>query len=387
MASESIHRVLLIGPAAPPYGGVPLQTALLVAALQEDGSDVTFLPSNPAFPPSLRRCKRVPVLRTIVRSAVFCGRLLRALANVEVVDVQACSWWYFFLVVFPSVAAGRAAGKRVSIRYHGGEADGFFARFAPLLRPVFRMADVVTTPSGYLAEIIRRRIGVPVEIVPNLIDLAAFRYTERQDVRPRMLVTRHLEKLYDVESVIRAFREVQVKYPDASLWIAGTGSEEQRLRGLVTDWGLRNVSFLGHVPHEELPRLYEACDLLLNASRADNFPGSLIEAAATGAVVISTGVGGIPYIFEDGVTALLVPAGDWKALGAAVLRVLKEPDLGRHLRRAAVRIGESCSWSRVRPLLFTVYGFPAAAAATGSLGDRQTDAPPSGRSGFAPLRQ
>ncbi len=365
MADATGFRVLLIGPASPPYGGVALQTSLLAGALKAEGATVTFLPSNPAPPAMLRACERVPGVRTILRLAVYCARLLRALASVEIVDVQACSWWYFFLVVIPAVAAGRVARKRVVMKYHGGEADRFLARCAALVRPVFRMADAVTAPSGFLAEVIQRRIGVPVQIVPNIIDLAAFRYRERRVVHPKMLVTRHLEKLYDVEMVIRAFREVQIRYSDASLWIAGSGSEEARLRDLVAAWELRNVSFLGHLPYQELPRLYDQCDLLLNGSRADNFPGSLIEAAAAGLVVISTGAGGIPYVFQDGVDALLVAPKDWMALSAAVRRVIEEPGLAPRLSRAAFQISQSCSWNHVRPLLFTVYGLGPAATADG----------------------
>ncbi|MGA7413372.1 MAG: glycosyltransferase family 4 protein [Bryobacteraceae bacterium] len=380
-------RVLLIGPAAPPYGGVALQTALLAGALKEEGVTITFIPFNPPLPFRLRVLEHVRGVRTILRLALYGSRLLRGLANVEIVDVQACSWWYFFLVVIPAVVAGRIARKRVVMKYHGGEADRFFACFGRLLRPVFRMADAVTAPSGFLKEVIHRRIGVPVKIVPNIIDLAAFRYRERLVVRPRMLVTRHLEKLYDVEMVIRAFREIQIRYSDASLWIAGSGSEEARLRGLVATWDLRNVSFLGHVAHSDLPPLYDRCDLLLNGSRSDNFPGSLIEAAAAGLVVISTGAGGIPYVFQDGINALLVAPGDWMALSAAVRRVLEEPGLAPQLTRAAFQLGESCAWSHVRPLLFTVYGMLSAETADGRPGGPHIERLPSAeRRSVAPLR-
>ena len=112
-------------------------------------------------------------------------------------------------------------------------ADPFLRWYGPLANPVFQLAHVVTVPSEFLAEVIRARIGVAVEIVPNIVDLTAFPYRERKALAPRMLVTRHLEKLYRIESVLLAFREVQARYTEASLWIVGSGTQESYLRGLA----------------------------------------------------------------------------------------------------------------------------------------------------------
>jgi L-malate glycosyltransferase len=354
------RTVMLVAPQPPPYGGVGLQAVMLAERIRQDGFTVTFLPSNPPLPSWLSAAGRIPALRTLLRCAIFAGRLWRTLPATETVHIFACSWTSFFVIVWPAVLLGRLRLRRVVMNYHGGEAGRFLARFGLLARPAFRLAHVVTAPSGFLAEIIQARTGVPVEIVPNVVDLAAFSYRERKVFAPRMLVTRHLEKLYDLETVLMAFRQVQSQYPEASLWIAGTGSQENRLRGLVNDWKLRDVRFLGHVPFKELPAIYQQCEILLNASRADNFPGSLLEAAAAGLAVISTGVGGIPYIFENGKTALLVDPGDWRALAAAVVRVLEEPELGLRLSRRALEACSRYAWQHVRRSLYRVYGFELA---------------------------
>jgi phenylacetate-CoA ligase len=99
----------------------------------------------------------------------------------------------------------------------------------------------------------------------------------------------------------------------------------------------------------------------------------LIEAAAAGLVVISTGAGGIPYVFHDGVNSLLVAPGDWKAMTMAVLRVLEEAGLAPRLTLAARKIGESCSWQQVRLKVLTVYGFDPAAIAPPRRGDANID--------------
>lgn len=355
---------MLIGPKVPPYGGMALQAHLMQELMNHDGISADFLASNLPFPQSLNFLEKIRGLRPFLRAMVFCRILWGKLRHAEIVHILACSWLYFFVVVCPSLLISRVRGKRVILNYRGGEADNFFRWYAPLLRPFFRMAHVVTAPSQFLVDVIGRRIGIPVQIVPNIVNFDRFRYHERKPLQPKMVVTRHLMKLYDIESVVRAFDVVQKQHPDASLQIVGTGEQENYLKNLVAQLDLRNVAFRGYIPQKDLPALYDQCDILLNASRADNFPGSLVEAAAAGLVVISTGVGGIPYIFENGKSAILVPPGDWAALAAGVLRTLEDPELASTLAKEALQQCRQYDWTSVRRLLYPIYGFDHTAAVT-----------------------
>ena len=352
----SDRRVLLIAPISPPYGGMALQAELLRRLLREDGSKVELLGHNQAFS-RFKFLERIAGVRTGLRILLFCGRCWRHAKNADVVHILAASWLHFFLVVCPAIVLARLRGKRIILNYRSGGADDFLRYWAWLARPFFHMAHFTATPSGFLAEVIQRRIGVPVSIVPNIVNFSLFNYRQRRSFEPKMLVTRHLEELYDVESVVRAFREVQSTYPAASLWIAGTGSQEGKLRDRVTQWNLQNVRFLGYVDHKTLPKIYDECDILLNASRIDNFPGSLLEASAAGLVVVSTKAGGIPFVYEHGKNALLVEVGDWKQLGLAVERVLRDRELGGKLTHAGKDLCRQCEWQRIRPALYKLYGF------------------------------
>jgi L-malate glycosyltransferase len=351
------RRILLIGPAIPPYGGMAIQGELMHDLMREEGVEARYLASNLPFPKGLGFLDRLRGVRPFLRSAVFCVSLRRMLREVDVVHILACSWLYFFLIVCPALVLSRFHGKRVVLNYRGGQADDFLRRAAPVLRPFFRLAHVVTAPSGFLVDVIGRRIGVPVEVVPNIVRFDRFVYRRRIPLAPKMIVTRHLLKLYDIESVIRAFGIVQQRFPEASLLVVGTGDQETFLRNLTARLGLHRVQFAGYVPQHELPALYNQCDILLNGSRADNFPGSLVEAAAAGLVIVSTNAGGIPYIFENEKSALLVEPGDWRALGAAALRVLQDPELAGRLQRCALEQCRRYGWANVRPLLYSFYGF------------------------------
>jgi phenylacetate-CoA ligase len=111
------------------------------------------------------------------------------------------------------------------------------------------------------------------------------------------------------------------------------------------------------VPHADLPALYDRSDILLNGSHVDNFPGSLVEASAAGLAVVSTNAGGIPAMYENGKTAILVEPGDWRGLADGVQTLIGNPSLGARLTAAAFQLCRQCEWENVRELLYESYGF------------------------------
>jgi glycosyltransferase involved in cell wall biosynthesis len=354
---RTVDSVLIVAPLPPPYGGMGLQALLLQRMLLHDGVSAEVLGYNQAFAPRFQFLTRIPAVRTFLRAVSFVLRFCGRAGKVDVVHVLACSWLYFFLIVSPAVLIGRLRGKRVVLNYRGGDADVFLERFGWMVKPIFKLATLLTAPSGFLAQVIRKRLGLPVAIVPNIVDFSKFRYRRRESFQPKMIVTRHLEALYDVETVLRAFQKIQENYPLASLVIAGTGSQEGQLREMVSNSDLKNVRFLGYVDHQRLPAVYDECDILLNASRVDNFPGSLMEASAAGLAVVSTNAGGIPFLYENGKNALLAEIGDWERLALDAQRILSEPDLGLQLSTRAAELCRQCDWANVRRCLYAAYGF------------------------------
>jgi len=275
---------------------------------------------------------------------------------VDVVHVFAASWMYFFLVVCPAAILGRICKKTVVLNYHGGDAKAFIRWFGWIIKPVFLSADIVTSPSEAIADLIRDAFQLPVLAIPNLVDSQMFPYRLRTTLQPRLLVTRHLEKVYDIESILRAFHLLQQHYPEASLWIAGSGREARSLREVVSRCHLKNVRFLGHLNHEDLPDIYNQCDILLNASRTDNSPVSLLEASTAGLAIVSTRVGGITDIYKDGSNALLINPGDCASMAKAVDRLLQSQSLAlTMIANAAADVACICDWQAVRILLYTAY--------------------------------
>ncbi len=81
--------------------------------------------------------------------------------------------------------------------------------------------------------------------------------------------------------------------------------------------------------------LYRSADVMLNPSLADNMPISVLEALASGVPVVTTNVGGVPYLVEHEKTALLVPPQNPEAMAEAVLLLLNDPVRAKKYGRQA----------------------------------------------------
>jgi glycosyltransferase involved in cell wall biosynthesis len=151
-------------------------------------------------------------------------------------------------------------------------------------------------------------------------------------VRPRLIVTRSLEAIYNVGCVIRAFNVVKTKFPDATLIVVGDGSARWMLEDLCKELDLSAaVTFHGRMNHEKIQDLYDANDIFVNASRVDNMPGTILESWACGLPIVTTNAGGIPYMVTDRVTGLLVAMDDSRCLADRVIELLEKPELAQEL--------------------------------------------------------
>jgi len=212
----------------------------------------------------------------------------------------------------------------------------------------------VVVPSTFLRDVFAT-FGIAAQVVPNTVDLTRFAYRVRDPLRPRLLSTRNFEPLYNVPCTLRAFARVQARFPEASLTLVGSGSQEHALRALAEKLQLRNVTFAGRVNPSEIHAYYADADLYVQTPAIDNMPLSVLEAFASGLPVVSTRTGGVPAILADGVHGVLVAADDDAALASQVIRLVEEPAYARRLAAAARETCAAYEWTVVAAQWLAVY--------------------------------
>ncbi|HEX4936317.1 MAG TPA: glycosyltransferase family 4 protein, partial [Gemmatimonadaceae bacterium] len=298
--------------------------------------------------------QRVKYVRTLVTSIAYGWSLLRRLRHVDVVHAFSASYWSFLLAPVPAMLVGRLFGKLVVLNYRSGEADDHLANWRTAV-PLLRLADAIVVPSGYLVDVFAK-YGLQAESIVNFVETDHLTHRSRDVLVPRFFSNRNLEPLYNVACTIRAFARIQRALPEATLVVAGDGSERRSLEALVAHLGVTGVTFVGRVSPREMGALYAAADVYLNSPDIDNMPNSVIEAFAAGLPVVTTDAGGIPYIVRPGDNGLMVARDDDAALAEQALRLFREPGLARRLTEAARR---EClaryTWPMVRDAWVRLY--------------------------------
>jgi len=213
-----------------------------------------------------------------------------------------------------------------------------------MLKRNLRYADLISSTSHVMAKQVIRLIGNPpgpLRVVPFGADLRLFGAPQNPDAVRKGFsigIAKMLEPHYDIQCLIRAFAllDSQPGLPrPPELFICGDGSQAPALKSLAAELNVADrVHFLGHLPHERLVEVLKRLDIFALSSRHESFGAAAVEAMAAGLPVVATDVDGFREVVVDGVTGLIVPAGDPVSMADALAGLLRDEKRRREMGRA-----------------------------------------------------
>ena len=268
-----------------------------------------------------------------------------AVAHVDVYSGSAFVWAESVCVAL------RAAGKPYVLTLHGGLLPAFAERWPRRVRNLLTSASAVTTPSRYLREHLSH-LRQDLLLLPNPIELKRYRFRCRERPEPRLVWVRAFHEIYNPQLVPPVVAILAERFPTVSIAMVGPDKDGSlnKVLALARSLGVASkIEMVGAVPKSAVPGWLDRGDVFINTTNVDNTPVTLLEALACGLPVVSTRVGGIPYMVDEGRNALLVPPGDAAAMAAAVERILCEPGLSRALSACARETAAEADWSKVMP--------------------------------------
>jgi 1,2-diacylglycerol 3-alpha-glucosyltransferase len=231
--------------------------------------------------------------------------------------------------------------------WHWLKEDWFNLPFLLIGQFVIKKADAIRAVSKGVAKkfiemgfdkSIVYRISTPVNLEkfssynPKKVEVIKEKYKNRKIV----FFVGRLVQAKNISVLIKAFKDILVKYNKAVLLIAGSGPQETELKEKIKKEKLEDqVVLLGAVDHSDLPDYYKACNLFVLPSTNESFGKVLIEAAAAKKPSVASNTNGAREIIEEGETGFIVPIGDGDKLGKRILKLLEDGHLANSMGEKA----------------------------------------------------
>lgn len=255
------------------------------------------------------------------------------------------NFWYAFLVS----QLCRVLKLKYITKLHGGNLPHRLLNSPKLSKMIFKNAYKNIAPSGYLLEAFKNRGYAEILFIPNTIEIENYQFKLRQDSEPKILWVRSLSTIYNPEMAIKVFYEIKKEFPKATLCMVGPDLDNMlpKLKKMADDLNLE-VTFTGKMKKSEWISHAENYTVFINTTHFDNTPVSVMEAMALGLPVVSTNVGGIPYLLEDHKTALLVEDDDVMAMVEGIKKLTIDVALKDEIVHNALKLVQQFDWKVVK---------------------------------------
>lgn len=273
---------------------------------------------------------------------------LRNIGSVDYVLIDTYStlnFWYAFII---SQICRVFKVKYIPI-LHGGMLPNRIEKNPKLSEMIFKNAYLNSVPSLFLYHKVIDKKWNNIVNIPNQIEINDYNYKQRLKIKPKILWVRSFSTIYNPTMAIDVAEKIKIYFTEIQLSMVGpeNGLTINCLNQYANDKKV-NVTFTGKLSKAEWIELSKDFDIFINTTHFDNTPVSLIEALALGLPVVSTNVGGIPYLVKDRETAILVNDSDAQAMADAITELIKNPELAQKLAENGRKLAEQFDWHIVK---------------------------------------
>jgi glycosyltransferase involved in cell wall biosynthesis len=299
---------------------------------------------------SNKRCR-------IFRLADMLGTIISKRQGYQIAEVDVFSGPSFLWVEL-SVIILRIIKKPIILTLRGGNLPVFAEKHSKRVQRVLSSAAAVVAPSAYL-QIRLSQFRKDIRVIPNPIDIKAYPFYHRTQPRRYLVWVRAFHEIYNPSLAPKMLNELLKDWPKAHLIMVGPDKGDgslQRMLELASKLGVQDhITITGGVPRGEIPNILQKSEIFINTTNIDNTPVSVIEAMACGLPIVTTRVGGIPWLVEDGFDGLLVPPDDPEAIATAIICILSSSKLRTTLSVNARKKAESFDWHVILPQWISLF--------------------------------
>lgn len=326
-------RLLYVGNQLTKHGLSPTSADTIPPKLRELGFEVTVV--------SNRKNK-------LFRLIDMLWNLFKSRKKVDVVIIDTYSTQNFYYAV--------AVGKLCRF-YHipyipilrGGSLPNRLKNSPKLSRELFDNAKTNITPSAYLNSAFKKLGFKNLTYISNVLDIENYRFLERKKLSYNLLWVRSFDEIYNPEMALEIVDILLKEGKEVKLCMVGPDKDgsKEKCRKIAESKNLP-VIFTGILQKEEWISLSEEYDIFINTTNFDNMPVSVMEAMALGLPVVSTSVGGMPFLIENQKTGILVSEKDPNKFANAITQVVENKSASLNMSREARKEIEKMDWAKVK---------------------------------------
>lgn len=304
-------RILYIGNKLTKHGYTSTSIDTLGVFLEREGFKVYYASS--------KKSKFLRILDMIGKTIKYRNKIDFVLID----TYSTLNFWYSFIIS----QLCRVLNIKYIPKLHGGDLPRRIKRDTFICNLIFKNSFINIAPSNYLFEAFYNNGYKNLVYLPNTIELQNYPFIKREVIDPKLLWVRSFSKIYNPIMAVKVLVELKKEYPNASLCMIGPKKDESYIE--TVRFAKKNrvdVNFTGKLSKYEWINLSNRSNIFLNTTHFDNTPISVIEAMALGIPVVSTKVGGIPFLLEHEKNALLVSDNDVDDMVLQIKKLLKNPE-------------------------------------------------------------
>lgn len=327
-----MRNLLYIGNKLSKHGDTPTTIETLGPLLEQEGFRLRYSSSQKS-----KILRLITMLWNVLK--------YRKVDCVLIDTYSTANFWYAFL----TSQLCRVLGVKYIPILHGGNLAVRLKINPKICKMIFKHSFQNVSPSLFLVSEFKAQGYNNVIHIPNAIELDNYPFLKREKVVPNLLWVRSFAKTYNPLMAVEVFASLKNKYPEATLCMVGPEKDSSLLETKQKAKELKvEVLFTGKLSKKDWIDRSEKYSIFINTTHFDNMPVSVIEAMSLGLGIVSTNVGGIPFLLENTNEALLVPDNDVEQMVNAIVKLIEEPTLFNKITTNSRNKSKQFEWDEVK---------------------------------------
>jgi glycosyltransferase involved in cell wall biosynthesis len=277
----------------------------------------------------------------------MCFSVIKKRNKVDFILIDTFSTSNFYFAYLTSQIS-RFFNKKYIPILHGGNLPYRLDRSVNLAKKIFTNSYYNIAPSNYLKTEFEKR-GFNTLFIPNVLEIDAYQFKERRTIQPKILWVRAFKHLYNPLLAIEVLKIVKIKHPKVTLCMIGPVKDDSFdlvKEKVIHEHLENNIEFTGVLSKEKWHEKSKDFDIFINTTNFDNTPVSVMEAMALGMPIVSTNVGGMPYLIENGKDGVLIEKENASLMAKEVLKLIEVGSFSMAVN--ARKKAESFAWRNVK---------------------------------------